>query len=440
MSDRGAPSPNNSVYEGLVSPSDPAAPEEDITKPEKRRSFYFSSLTPLVAVTASFLSASTPATTIEAAPTETVEPIKSSKTLSREDLIGMSPPEHWEDKSFKVEGRIAKSYLAKADNEVMQVDFCAGLHSRCTAYAESIAILNSYGISVRIMELVEDPDPEEFMRINMAATKKFYCSADERLKNPDLPRVAAGHSTGGLLKDIHSANQFTLSQMNRNYCAMVNVGAFYDVSYASKRHYPRLHESFQRHAAKHPDTLAGSDGWGKLVSWGYRRLGEPQVFSSVQEPTYSEITTLIKYADELFAKREKSPMVPSMPNYYIIPKYDTAACPKTSENMANLSGGRIIRIPHYHNPILEAEINARRLAGLLLYAAKQPRMHHKATINREKLELTHYDEPAALSAVGRARNAIRFRQAVENDQQPEIWRRPRSCPVPHSSMPTMANV
>jgi hypothetical protein len=414
-----------------------ASHSDAIDPPAKKRTSALSSITSIAVAAAGFLAS--PALAAETPPIEKVENFEQPVPLSREKLMGMSAPEHWEDVSFKAAGRDVTSYLAKADNEVMQLDFCAGLHSICAAYTDSIAILNSYGISVRIMQLVDEPDPDEFMRINLAATKKFYASADERLKNPDLPRVAGGHSTGGLCLDIHSANPFTLSQMDRNYQAMVKVGAFYDVSYASSRHYPRLHASFQKHAAKNPDVLAGSDGWGKVVSWGHRQLGEPQIFSSIREPKYGEITSLIRHADILFAKRAKSAMVPTMGNYYIIPKYDTAACPKTSEDMANLSGGRIIRVPHYHNPLLEAEINARRLAGLLLYAAAQPRIHQKATINRETLKLTHHDEREERSAI---RNAIKFGRAAASEEHPpnpEIWRKPTSCPMPKRTMPTIAN-
>jgi len=135
------------------------------------------------------------------------------------------------------------------------------------------------------------------------------------------------------------------------------MAPFFAISNANEM-FARLNAKiFAHHANKHPDHYT-SETWGGKIFLAWQRLiGEPQIFSSIGEPTYQQAMHLSEYGKKLWqGLQDGDKQKRKLKRYFIVPKYDNVACPKILKFFSSCTGAKFIPMKNWHNPLLESPL------------------------------------------------------------------------------------
>ena len=122
--------------------------------------------------------------------------------------------------------------FAEAENPVATLHFVKGFKSSPELYKEFLDDMVSKGINVVLVTL---PDPYEevdfFEEYEFIAEAVYLGGELDYLTDPDLPRIAANHSTGGFLLTKLLSSEIEAEVFNERYDGSAYVAPFYGSRY-----------------------------------------------------------------------------------------------------------------------------------------------------------------------------------------------------------------
>ena len=315
------------------------------------------------------------------------------------------PSKNWDRGFFCTNGLRAPYYIARAPNERAVVIGCSGLNTHTILTPEEVKRLNNAGISIAWMALPRIPHGSPMMETYVPLAREFFTNKNSParvLMRNDVPRYALTHSTGGQIFFHLMHEPETNRRLSSIFSGVVHVSPYLDTSHASKNHaHPLVQAVFKKYMAHHPDVSPNLRLIGRsYVEWNSffvsmqeerlkrkshdekldQRLDDERksLFQSLKS-TYSKASTAIRNilsapdstednwlastcgqilelqdsGQRLTAKEHFNvEACKKIPSIFVIGDKDNFACPKTSQDIANLIGGEIeIAEGGLHDPL-----------------------------------------------------------------------------------------
>ena len=202
------------------------------------------------------------------------------------------------------ENKIVDCFRSDAKKPWLEIRFILGLKSVPFPYERPIRFLNAIGISVSTMVLPISAKDSDFMPICMAATDEYLFNENldvHKKSKPGILKMLLAHSTGGLCSELHITDPQKDEQASKIFKAgAILMAPFFAISNANEM-FARLNcQIFTKQASKHPDKYTSQTLGGKIFAISQKLIGEPQIFSSIGEPTYQQAIHLSAYGKKLW--------------------------------------------------------------------------------------------------------------------------------------------
>jgi len=295
---------------------------------------------------------------------------------SREALTrkwqNMEIPNNFKHAVFKSKKgkRDVHCFRSNALNPHTEIRFALGLNAVPMAYLRGIQAFNDLGFDVVLKVIPMLGREIGGTKIYPSANHEFYASENleiDKDADADIDRIMVAHSTNGLCRLLNAASPKKAAIYEKRYIGAADVAPFLGMAGANWEFHPYYRRILACQAAFTPDKKPGETIGGQLHHQIMVRVGEPQFYSSIDDPTYRQMLELERLAEKTLAKLEKRPRC-NLPSVSILPSRDSVACSKKGRKAALITGAHIHETDAWHNPIIEHPYRA--ISRIVLLAQK----------------------------------------------------------------------
>lgn len=260
-------------------------------------------------------------------------------------------------------GKVIHGIRSNTDREWngIELRFSLGLFAVPIAYERAINTVNDLGFNIVIETLgmmnEEDigipsfyPDDIHDFQVNRDL------EVDRGHDHEDKSIICITHSTSGTgsLKNGSDPNKVR-QYINRGIIGALDTVPFCGMAGANWEYYPRYRRALQIQAALTPHLKPSQTFAGRMHSRFMKFVGEPQVFSSIGDPTFAQMVNdmepLAQSTMQALASMEPDQL--KLPRVLIVPHEDSIASTELGLDAGQLMGCHVHRTDAWHNPIVE---------------------------------------------------------------------------------------
>lgn len=287
-------------------------------------------------------------------------------------------PNNWIRADFTEQesGLNVPCFRSNAREPWLELRFVLGFKAVPMAYFRQIKLLNNLGVSVTTMVLPDTGRKPGFMPPCMRATHRFL--TDDTLtihqtSNPDIPRAAMDHSTGGLCYALNEMNPDKRKQYNQTFIRAIHMASFFGIAGANEKFTPFKKRMLEWLKPKDRSRLTSETRQGRIYA-AFMALwqGDPGIYSSVADPSFEAMEELESYGLKYLSQLESKPVKSDVTQVFVVPKKDNVACPLSLRFVAKLLGGETFQMKNFHNPWIESPRRyTRKLVETLLEGVEE---------------------------------------------------------------------